>query len=82
MHHWLRDCLGQTKREDLREPAGLAADGTQAARGFNLTEWGRGLERKRQIRRLHSIKHVCLISFSPFTWMARGSGLDTATISS
>ncbi len=39
MHHWLKDCLGQTKQEDLRALTGLHTDGTEAARGFNLIEW-------------------------------------------
>lgn len=39
MHHWLKDCRGQTKQGDLRALTGLRADGTEAAHGFNLIEW-------------------------------------------
>lgn len=39
MHHWLTDCLGQARQEDLGESAGLHADGTEKPHGFNLIEW-------------------------------------------
>lgn len=66
MHHWLKDCLGQVRHEDLGELAGLRSDDAEAAHGFNLIEWEEVLKRKTQNRHFHSAKRVCLILFSSF----------------
>lgn len=65
----------------MREPAGLAADGAEAARGFNLT----GGERRRgedTIGRLHFIKRVCVTLLPSFMQTAPDGGRDAATLSS